>query len=121
MRRSEVKVSRSAITIGALALTLVVSNVWWAYQSLDAGITRTYAQASQESTTELLAQTLAVLPVVAKAGSSRDQVVAAARLPADRTEPYEKGGFVWVGQLGLKFNAQGQFESAVTSEEAATK
>ena len=110
--------SKARIAIVALVLTLVGSNLWWASQVLDAGITQTYARASQESTSEMLTQTLAVLPVVAKPGASREQVVAAARVPNDRTEPYEKEGYVWVGQLGLKFNQQGQFEKAVAGPEA---
>jgi hypothetical protein len=39
-------------------------------------------------------------------------------MPGDRTEPYEKEGYVWVGQLGLKFNPQGQFEKAIAGPEA---
>jgi hypothetical protein len=114
-------VSKAAITISALAFILVGSNLWWASRALDAGITQTYARASQEVTSELLTQTLAVLPVVAEAGASREQIVAAARMPNDRTEPYEKEGYVWVGQLGLKFNAQGKFEKAIADPEAPTQ
>jgi hypothetical protein len=66
-----------------------------------------------ETTSELLTQTLAVLPVVGKEGATRNEIVTAARVPNDRTEPYEKEGFVWVGQLGLKFNTRGKFEKAV--------
>jgi hypothetical protein len=114
-------VSKAAIAISALVLTLVGSNLWWASRLLDAGITQTYARASQESTSELLIQTLAVLPVVAKAGASQAQVVEAARLANDRTEPYEKEGYVWVGQLGLKFSPQGQFQRAIAGAEAPTQ
>ncbi len=42
-------------------------------------------------------------------------------MPNDRTEPYEKEGYVWVGQLGLKFNAQGKFEKAIAGPEAPTQ
>jgi hypothetical protein len=80
---------------------------------LDAGVTKTYARASQETTSELLTQTLAISPVVGKKGATRNEIVTAARVPNDRTEPYEKEGFVWVGQLGLKFNTRGQFKKAV--------
>lgn len=88
---------------------------------LDSGITQTYARASQETTSELLAQTLAILPVVVKAGVTRNEIVSAARVPNGKTEPYEKEGFVWVGQLGLKFTASGQFEKAVAGPEAPTQ
>jgi hypothetical protein len=111
-------VSKTAIAIVALSLTLVASNLWWAYRMLDAGITQTYARASQETTSELLAQTLAILPVVVKAGVTRNEVISAARVPNDQTEPYEKEGYVWVGQLGLKFTQRGQFEKAIAGPEA---
>jgi len=83
MRRKQIRVSKAAIAISALVLILVGSNLWWASRVLDAGITQTYARASQETTSELLTQTLAVLSVVARTGASREQVVAAARLPND--------------------------------------
>jgi hypothetical protein len=111
-------VRKATATISVLVFVLVASNLWWASRVLDAGITQTYARASQKTTSELLTQTLAVLPVVARAGASREQVVAAARMPNDRVEPYEKEGYVWVGQLGLKFNPQGQFEKAIAGPEA---
>jgi len=113
--------SRATIAIGTLALTLITSNLWWAYRMFDSGITQTYARASQDTTSELLTQALSILPVVAKAGSSRNEVISAARVPNDQTEPYEKDGFVWVGYLGLKFNANGQFEKAVAGHDAPTQ
>jgi hypothetical protein len=120
MERS-ITVSKATIAIVALASTLVVSNLWWAYRMFDSGITQTYARASQEATSELLAQTLAILPAVGKAGATRNEIVSAARMPNDQTEPYEKEGYVWVGQLGLKFNPRGQFEKAIAGPEAPTQ
>jgi hypothetical protein len=119
--RRPTTVSKATAVIGALVLILVGSNLWWASRVLDAGISLTYARASEETTSELLTQTLAVLPVVARTGVSREQVVAAARITKDRVEPYEKEGYVWVGQLGLKFNPQGQFEKAIAGPEAPTQ
>jgi len=114
-------VSKVTVFICALLVSLVSSNLWWAYRTLDAGVTQTYARASEEATSEALAQALAILPVVAKAGATRSQVVTAARLPSDQIEPYEKEGYVWVGQLGLKFGVQGQFEKAIAGHEAPTQ
>ena len=104
---------KTNIAITALVVVLIASNTWWAYRTLDAGITRTYADASQKSTSELLTQTIAILPVVAKEGASRSEVIAAARVQNDSSSPFEKEGYVWVGHLGLKFSAQGRFEKAV--------
>jgi hypothetical protein len=101
------------IAIGLLAIGLVASNAWWAYRMLDWGVTQTYANAVHEQTSELLGQALAILPLVAKENASRGDILAAARSPNSAPLPYEKDGFVWVGQLGLKFNTHGRLESAV--------
>jgi hypothetical protein len=71
--------------------------------------------ASFESTVELLNQTLALLPVAAKPGVSRDEMIAAARSKGESAAPFEKDDYVWVGQLGLRFNEQGRFVKATTS------
>jgi hypothetical protein len=110
--------NKPRIAIAALALALVASNAWWAYRLLDAGISLTYSRASQEATSELLSQILAVLPIVAKPGASRSEVLAAARIPNDPTGPFQKEGFVWVGQLGLQFNEQGRFVKAIAGPSA---
>ncbi len=101
------------IAIGALLASLLLSNGWWAYRLLDAGITQTYMRASFDTTHEQLTQTLAVLQVVGKPNATRTTIIEAARLPNDTVEPYEKDGYVWVGQLGLQFNERGQLIKAV--------
>jgi len=99
----------------ALVVALVASNAWWATRVLDAGIIQTYMTASFETTAELLNQTLAVLSVAAKPGVSRDEVITAAKSKSESAVPFEKDGYVWVGQLGLRFNEQGRFVKATTS------
>lgn len=109
------------VTIGLLLVALVSSNGWWAYRLLDAGITQTYMRVSFDSTSEALAQSLNILPIVARPGATRNQILAAAQVPDDSVGPFEKEGYVWVGQLGLQFNEQGQFIKAVTSMSGAQK
>lgn len=105
--------------IGTLALALVASNAWWAYRLVDAGITQTYMRGTIDDTAEALRQTLALLPVVARPGISKAEVIAVARLPGNATEPFEKEGFVWVGQLGLRFDDQGILIKAVDGPDKA--
>jgi hypothetical protein len=100
------------MTIVLLVVALLGSNAWWAYRTLDAGVTQTHLGASLDDNKQALAQTLALLPVVARAGVSRSDVVAGARLPGSQDQPFEKDGFVWVGKIGLKFNEQGQLIEA---------
>jgi hypothetical protein len=106
--------SQIKASIVVLAAALVGTNGWWAYRLLDAGISHTYLNASFDTANELLNQTLAILPVVAKADAPRSEVVAAARKAGASIEPYDKDGYTWVGQLGLKFNEQGRFVQATT-------
>lgn len=107
--------NRCRISVIALIVALVVSNVWLATRVLDAGITQKYMSISYETTAELLNQTLAVLSVAAMPGVSREEVIAAAKSKGDSTAPFEKDGYIWVGQLGLQFNEQGRFVMATTS------
>lgn len=98
-------------TKGALVLlvvALIASNAWWGYRVLDAGVSLTYLGVSLDDNREALAQTLALLPVVAKAGVSRAEVVAAAGGADPSAQAFEKDGFLWVGKIGLKFNEQGR-------------
>ena len=100
--------NKTKITIIALIVAIIGSNLLWAYLSLDTGITLTYTRVSYEEEKEALNQTLALLPVVAQAGVTREKIISAARLPGDTFEPFEKDGFVWIGRIGLKFNDRGQ-------------
>jgi hypothetical protein len=105
-------VTRSTSAIVLLVLALVMSNLWWAYRLLDTGVTQTYMGAALDDNKQALAQTLALLPVVARPGVSRSEVLAAARSAEPSDVPFEKDGFVWVGKIGLKFNERGQLVEA---------
>lgn len=95
-----------------LAAALVASNVWWACNALDHGISLTYMGDALDDNKQALAQTLALLPVVARPGVSRAEIEAAARLPGQPDDSFEKDGFLWTGRIGLKFNQQGQLVEA---------
>jgi hypothetical protein len=104
--------SKRTVTIILLAVTLVATNVWWLYRTIDFGITHTYAMDSCDAAARELAQLKAMLPVIVRPHSTRDDIVAAARLdPKD--EPFEKNGAVWIGQVGIRFTAEGRFIEVV--------
>jgi hypothetical protein len=113
--------SRSKIAIAVLAVALVASNLWWVYLTIDQGITRTYAQASSATTSELLKQALAVLNAGAGTGATREKILRAAQVGDPTNAPFEKEGYVWVGQLGLRFNSQGQLTTAVAGLQESGK
>lgn len=101
---------RSSIAIAVLAAALVASNVWWAYLAIDRGISRAYLQATYDTDSALLKQALAVL---AKPAASKAEILAAVRGSTASGQPYDKDGFVWVGELGLKFDSYGHLVKAI--------
>lgn len=105
---------KSTVAISLLAVVLVLSNGWWAYRTLDAGITHTYQSASLEESQQALAQALAVIKANAAANPSKAEVIAAAQAAWPAVEPFEKDGYLWVGRLGLRFNDAGRLVEAVT-------
>ena len=102
----------SKLAIALLVAALLGSNLWWAFRLVDAGVTQTYTGVSLDDNKRALAQTLALLPVVARPGVSRAAVLAEARSAGPSADSFEKDGFVWVGSIGLKFNEQGQLIEA---------
>ena len=104
---------KSRVIISLLSLGLVGSNLWWAYQALDVGITLTYLQESCVGTSAMLNQTLSMLPVAADPEASQSEVIAATQLLDHHQFTHEKEGFIWVGQLGLQFNDEGRLIKAV--------
>jgi hypothetical protein len=87
--------SSAKIAIISLVVALVASNGWWAYHALDHGITVTYMGEALEDNKTALSQTLSILPVVARGDASREVVLAAAKVPGDESDVFEKDGFVW--------------------------
>jgi hypothetical protein len=91
---------------------LVVSNVFWAYKLLDAGVSYTYLHNSYEDARGLALQALAILPEVASASVTRQRVIDAAIRARPGSDPFEKEGLVWVGDIGLRFDQDGKFVEA---------
>ena len=105
---------RTTIAISLLAITLVVTNAWWTYRLLDAGVSYTYQGASLEENQQALSQALAIIKVLGTNNASREQIVQAAQAAWPSTEPFEKDGYLWVGRLGLRFDQAGQLVEAVS-------
>jgi hypothetical protein len=98
---------KSSIALLLLSTGLVASNAWWLYNTIDFGVTHTYAMQTCSEDAEALDQALAMLPVAAQSGASRASIIAAARRGKDQVE-FEKDGYTWVGRLGLRFDADGR-------------
>jgi hypothetical protein len=91
---------------------LVVSNVAWAFNAFDVGISRSYERASYDVESDALTRALAVIPVAAKERSSKEEIVGAARRKGDTVDVFEKDGVTWIGNLGLRFEATGRVVKA---------
>jgi hypothetical protein len=110
-------IHRFKLVIGVLVGLLIATNTWWAYQVLDGGITLTYLRASYDTSTTQLATARAIIDAQAQDGASRESIIRAAQAASKDTEPYEKNGAVWVGQLGLRFSSDGRLTKVVTVEQ----
>jgi hypothetical protein len=91
-----------------LAALLIFTNGYWLYHTIDNGIRQTYQKVSSDNAYEELRQVRAIMAVTLKGEVSRDAVISAATKAANNSAPFEKNGFTWVGQLGLKFNDAGK-------------
>ncbi len=108
---------RASITIGVLLAALVVTNAFWAYRLIDAGVSATYRDVSLNDAQIALRQSLALLNSPGVQSSPRSQVIQLAQGAGDGGTPFEKEGYVWVGRLGLAFSANGNLTKVVTSPE----
>jgi hypothetical protein len=104
---------KSTVAISLLAVALVVSNAWWAYITVDTGITHTYESVSFEETQQALSQALAIINVSSSPTVTRAQIIEASEKAWSAGEPFENDGYLWVGRLGLRFNKKGKLIEAI--------
>jgi hypothetical protein len=103
---------KSTVAIVGLTVALVASNAFWLYTSIDAGISHTYLDDSYRHARDSAQQALALLPLAARADSTKDSLVDAVLRIDHKTPPFEKDGFTWVGSLGLRFSSEGRLLEA---------
>ncbi len=103
---------RSTIAILALSAALVATNMFWLYKLVDAGISYTYLQTSYDDARGTALQALALLPEVARQSTNREAAIDAVQRVQPQAMPFEKDGFVWVGDIGLRFDSAGRLLEA---------
>ena len=74
---------------------------------MEAGVSYTYQGVSLELSRESLSRALAIIRVPGACDASRRQVIKAAQQASPSVAPFEKEGYVWMGELGLRFDASG--------------
>lgn len=103
---------RSTIAIAVLSVLLVLSNAYWLFSLFDAGVSYMYLQDSHRNARATALQSLALLPEVARPGATRNGIIEAAVRASSGSEPFEKDGYVWVGDVGLQFDPSGALVGA---------
>jgi hypothetical protein len=103
---------RSTVVIAGLFALLVGSNALWLYALVDAGVSHSYLQSSHATARATAVQALGLLPEVARPGISRQDLIEAAQRMRPGSEAYEKEGFVWIGDIGLRFDGTGRLIEA---------
>ncbi len=106
---------RPSVGVLVLVLALVILNGWWFLNAMDAAHAAFDRDRYLQDHHEALKQTLAILPVVAGPHPSRLAILVAARRAANDPESFEKGGFTYVGSLGLRFDQHDRLQEVVPS------
>ncbi|MEX2498473.1 MAG: hypothetical protein WD397_06315 [Wenzhouxiangellaceae bacterium] len=91
---------------------LVLSNVFWIYNTIDFGITHTYAMQSCEESSKALEQLISLLPIAIQSQHTREAILSASRVRGDEVV-FEKHGLTWVGGLGLRFSDEGKLVEVI--------
>ncbi len=99
---------KNKFVIIILVLTLALSNLWWAYKLLDAGISATYMTENLKGHKEVLSQTMAILRVVARSNSTQTDILKAAPQHGSLVDSFKKDGFTRISQIGLSLNHEGR-------------
>lgn len=101
--------NRKKVALAAVITGLLITNLLAAHAAVDCGISLTYLDDSTTHTSMALQQTQAILPLVAKGADRQTIVQAVQATQANPAAPFEKDGYLWVGELGLKFDQDGHF------------
>ena len=106
---------KTSYHVAGLIVALVATNAMWFYTTIDSGVSYSYLNDSYQGARSTALQTLAILPVATRLDSSQSEVVAAAANASGGAEPFEKDGYTWVGNIGMKFDANGRLIEAKPS------
>jgi len=97
------------VALMILVLMLLGSNAFWLYQSMDSGVTSSYASKQIHELNETRKQLSAVLTEVGK-NSKKSEIITVASKYTE-LKAFEKDGCTWVGWIGFKFNEDGNLAS----------
>ena len=96
------------VAIITLTVLFLGSNAWWIYRSLDQGVSLTYATVSLVDSNQALDQTISLIPLLSSGKTSREEIISHFQTNSGLQNGFEKDGMFWIGQVALKFDAQGK-------------
>lgn len=102
--------------LGLLITLLIASNIWLAFHLFDAGVTQTYLQDSVQGKKVALGQLVAITNEALRPGATSETVVAAAATAGGNLQTFSNDGYIWVGQVGMRFDAEGKLQSVTEWE-----
>lgn len=108
--------NKTTFTISLLSVALLLTNSWWVYRLVDAGISYTHQGVSLEEERKALSGALAIITTLGSGDASREQVIQAVLEAWPSAEPFEKDDYVWIGRLGLRFDDSGRLVEVISGD-----
>lgn len=102
------------VLVGLLALSLVLTNGWWFYVTIDQAVTDKYQEQMVWERGQALENALRALPPLAE-GKSKEEVVRKLVVTLEEPDWFEKEGATVVGHLVLWFDDSGDLKRADTT------
>ncbi len=96
--------NRSIFTILLLFAWLAASNVFWVIKLNNGVAEHVLMRSSLDAARKVALQSFAVISEAASENATRQSVIDAAVRVRPGTDPYVKEGFVWIGDIGLRFD-----------------
>ena len=103
---------RNTLVITLPSIFLIGSNLVWAYMMVDDGVSYSYLEDSYNHARRTAVQAIAVISAASRDSATRQSVIDAASSAGSGGRIFEKDGFVWVGDIGLRFNEAGRLVEA---------
>ena len=85
-----------------VSILLILSNVFWMFQLLDSGISVTHRSQYIEQLESTNKQLKTLLPAMTEK-LSKEEIISIADTFSEG-DVFEKEGYIWLGDLGFKFN-----------------
>lgn len=108
--------TKAVVIITLLTAALIWSNLYWIYRAFDDDVTAAYREQMVTEYEQTTKQTFQIIGLLLKHQNGRSQILSGLSQTSD-SEPFDKDGYHWVGQVGLKFDDQDNLFEVLSSDE----